>query len=137
MTAREACDTIVLIIVGFAIGLAMFATGVGLWLIFATAVFARDNGQYAQVDPAIREWFGGLQSKQGGLCCSFADGFSIDDPDWETKGDQYRVRIKGEWIDVPPEAVVTSPNRIGRAIVWPLESRGKTYIRCFMPGVEG
>jgi hypothetical protein len=46
-----------------------------------------------------------------------SDGYSIADVDWESKGDQYRVRIpKAQdsdemfWMDVPPEAVITEPN---------------------------
>lgn len=97
---------------------------------------SRDSGQWGDVKPEIRLWFNGLANQRGGQCCSFADGLSIDDPDWDVKGNGYRVRIKGEWIDVPPEALVSAQNRIGRAIVWPLEVEGKTKIRCFMPGSE-
>lgn len=98
---------------------------------------ARNDGQWTNQAPEIRSWFNGLANQRGGQCCSFADGLSIDDPDWDVKGNGYRVRIKGEWVDVPPEALVSAQNRIGRAIVWPLEVEGKTKIRCFMPGVEG
>ena len=30
------------------------------------------------------------------------------------------MRLDGEWIDVPDEAVITEPNRIGRTMVWPI-----------------
>jgi hypothetical protein len=30
------------------------------------------------------------------------------------------VRLDGEWIDVPNEAVITEPNRVGRTMVLPL-----------------
>lgn len=47
----------------------------------------------------------------------------------------YRVRIDGEWVNVPDEAVITEPNRIGRTMVWPIrDGVGGLYIRCFMPG---
>ena len=47
----------------------------------------------------------------------------------------YRVRLKGEWIDVPPNAIVKEPNRYGPAVVWPYQDvDGKTKIRCFLPG---
>ena len=31
----------------------------------------------------------------------------------------YRVRLNGEWIVVPDNAVVTEPNKFGPAVVWP------------------
>ena len=32
----------------------------------------------------------------------------------------YRVRLEGEWYDVPDDAVITEPNRVGRTMVWPI-----------------
>ena len=70
------------------------------------------------------------------------DGFTVADPDWESKDGHYRVRLGGEWIDVPDDALVTVPNRAGRTMVWPMPP-GYDYedgapipprIRCFMPG---
>jgi len=95
---------------------------------------ARDDGRYA--NSPLKSWFDQLASGKG-LCCSFADGFRIDDVDWDTGGPDgaYRVRLHGEWIDVPPAALVTEPNRFGAAVVWPyLDSEGTTQIRCFLPG---
>jgi hypothetical protein len=100
----------------------------------ALPALARDSGQYAQVDPAIREWFNGLRSQNSVPCCSMADGETILDSDWEIVGDHYRVRIDGKWIDVPREAVITVPNRIGVPVVWPVRYQQGIYIRCFMPG---
>jgi hypothetical protein len=34
-------------------------------------------------------------------CCDGTDAERVDDADWETKDGQYRVRINGEWVDVP------------------------------------
>src|SRR6516164_5691843 len=48
-----------------------------------------------------------------GLCCSFADGATVQDVDWDTQDGHYRVRIYGQWIVVPDAAVVTEPNRFG------------------------
>src|SRR5947208_6687954 len=42
--------------------------------------------------------------------------------------------IDGEWIDVTDEAVITEPNLVGRAMVWPLRGYLGTTVRCFMPG---
>ena len=37
-------------------------------------------------------------------------------------------------VDVPDEAVITEPNRIGRTMVWPIRGYLGLSIRCFMPG---
>jgi hypothetical protein len=52
----------------------------------------------------------------------------------DSGGGHYRVRLDGERIDVPDEAVITEPNRAGRTLVWPLRGYMGTTIRCFMPG---
>ncbi len=110
-----------------ALAACLFACGVSL-------AWARDDGRYAAMDPAIHAWFDHLASGKG-LCCSFADGFSIEDVDWDTDGSGYRVRVDGKWIDVPDAAVVTEPNRFGPAVVWPYRDiDGNTLIRCFLPG---
>jgi hypothetical protein len=84
-------------------------------------------------DP-LKDWFDHLASDKG-MCCSFADGFSVSDVDWEMQNGHYRVLLHGEWIDVPDTAVVTGPNRSGRAVVWPyMDNKGNTNIRCFLPG---
>ena len=75
---------------------------------------ARDlDGRYAAQNPELHQWFEGLRSGKG-PCCSDADGSAVSDVDWETAGNHYRVRIDGAWVDVPDEAVITEPNRIGR-----------------------
>lgn len=103
---------------------------------------ARDDGRFA--NSPLKGWFDGLKSRKG-LCCSFTDGVTIKDVDWDTiniasadKPDvRYRVRIDGQWIVVPPDAVVTEPNKFGAAVVWPYQGAdGKTQIRCFIPGAQ-
>jgi hypothetical protein len=100
-------------------------------LFTAELVSARDDGRYA--NSPLKPWFDTLKSGKG-LCCSVADGIVISDPDWESKDGHYRVRLDGEWIDVPDEAVITEPNRAGRTMVWPLRGPVGTSIRCFLPG---
>lgn len=104
-----------------------------------TTAHARDNGQWGAVSPEIREWFNGLVNQQGGQCCSFADGVSIDDPDWRaTPKGTYQVFYREQWRDVPPEGLIRGANRIGHAVLWPVDyPNGEILIRCFMPGVEG
>ena len=72
---------------------------------------ARDpDGRYA--NSPLKQWFDSLKSGKG-PCCSDADGSAVSDVDWESKGGHYRVRIDGEWHDVPEDAVITEPNRVG------------------------
>lgn len=99
--------------------------------LFSQFSHARDDGRYA--NSALKPWFDSLKSGKG-PCCSDADGYAVADPDWESKSGHYRVRIEGEWFDVPEEAVITEPNRAGRTMVWPIKGWGGLTIRCFMPG---
>src|SRR5215207_10763283 len=93
---------------------------------------ARDpDGRYA--NSPLKQWFDSLRSGKG-PCCSDADGSAVSDVDWETKDGHYRVRIEGEWLDVPEDAVITEPNRAGRTMVWPIKGYLGMTIRCFMPG---
>lgn len=98
---------------------------------------ARDvDGRYA--NSPLHSWFESLHSGKG-PCCSDADGTALSDIDWETKEGHYRVRIEGQWWDVPDEAVITQPNQAGRTMVWPVYFRAvdtslRIEIRCFMPG---
>jgi hypothetical protein len=100
-------------------------------ILAANHLSARDNGEFA--NSPLKQWFDKLASGKG-LCCSFADGVSVKDVDWDSQEGHYRVRLHGEWIDVPDAALVTEPNRFGPAVVWPYEEGGRTQIRCFMPG---
>jgi hypothetical protein len=93
---------------------------------------ARDpDGRYA--NSPLKQWFDSLKSGKG-PCCSDADGTALSDVDWESSNGHYRVRIEGEWVEVPDDAVITEPNRVGRTMVWPIRGYGGLTIRCFMPG---
>ena len=103
-------------------------------LFVPSKVSARDDGRYASENPELHKWFDQLASAKG-LCCSFADGVSVENVDWDTLNGRYRVRIQGQWVVVPDAAVVTEPNRFGPAVVWPYQDgTGATQIRCFLPG---
>jgi hypothetical protein len=110
--------------IGFAAALLALASQLG---------HARDRGQYPNATPEMKAWFEGLKSGKG-PCCSDSDGTAVSDVDWQSHGGHYRVRLDGEWVDVPDEAVITEPNRIGRTMVWPLRGYLGLTIRCFMPG---
>ena len=99
--------------------------------VFAGSATARDDGRYA--NSPLKPWFDSLRSGRG-LCCSDADGSAVSDVDWESKDGHYRVRLEGQWIDVPDDAVITVPNRAGRTMVWPVKGASGISIRCFLPG---
>lgn len=83
--------------------------------------------------PELDKWFTDLRSKGGAPCCDGTDATSLADPDWELKDGHFRVRLDGQWVDVPDEAVVDVPNRYGPALVWPYTGY-QPGVRCFMPG---
>src|SRR5580704_3355663 len=114
-----------------------FAIAIAALFLLSRTVGARDlDGQHANSDPIMHAWFDKLASQKG-LCCSFADGVSIADVDWDTGGpnNQYRVHINDQWVVVPDAAIVTEANKFGPAVVWPYQdNNGVTQIRCFIPG---
>lgn len=108
-------------------------TLVSVSLLCVAAALARDDGRYANTNPEMKKWFDGLASGRG-PCCSDADGFAISDVDWESSNGHYRVRLEGRWYEVPDDAVITVPNKVGRTMVWPIKYPDTIIIRCFMPG---
>ncbi|WP_249791425.1 hypothetical protein [Bradyrhizobium sp. SRL28] len=98
------------------------------------------DGRYR--NSPLHEWFENLASGKG-LCCSYADGHAVEDADWESKAGHFRVRLPKSanskemvWVDVPDDAVIKVPNKVGRTMVWPVynELYPDISIRCFMPG---
>jgi hypothetical protein len=115
-----------------AFGLVTFGLAALMLALACNSGHARDpDGRYA--NSPLKQWFDTLKSGKG-PCCSDADGSAVSDVDWESANGHYRVRLDGEWIDVPDEAVITEPNRVGRTMVWPLRGYLGVSIRCFMPG---
>ena len=98
--------------------------------------FAHDDGRYAQSN--LKGWFDKLASGKG-LCCSFADGVRLDDPEWGTHDDHYWVILSdGQKYAVPADALITEPNKAKVAVVWPFkDAQGIMQIRCFLPGAGG
>ena len=79
--------------------------------------------------------------KTGLVCCAEADGHPLDESEWDIKDNHYRVFVNGEWAVVPDLAVISGPNKFGKAIVWhwPQEALARgdlpsNFIRCFIPG---
>jgi len=95
---------------------------------------ARDRGQFANANPELRAWFNGLKARRG-PAAPMPTAQRSAAPIGKAATATTRVRIDGEWVNVPDEAVITEPNRVGRTMVWPIrDGVGGLYIRCFMPG---
>ena len=126
------------------------------WLLLAGFVYAKDpDGKYSGVDPAIREWIANLHSVGStSRCCQLEDGQILADTQWDFGTSSYRVFLVapdghtfadgslGKWFDVPPDAIVAEPNRLGHALVWTRWYFGDdgrivadgANILCFLPG---
>jgi hypothetical protein len=132
-----------LAIVGWPVNVGAWFVGLFVVLIvwvavILTAAHARDlDGRYA--NSPLKPWFDSLHSGKG-PCCSESDGETVLDADWESRDGHYRVRLPiagtndSEWVDVPDEAIITEPNKVGRTMVWPMRGYLGTSVRCFMPG---
>jgi hypothetical protein len=64
-------------------------------------------------------------TSSNGKCCSFADGLSSSDIEWDTEDGHYRVRLHGEWVNVPNSSVVTEANRYVPAVTPTRSNRGQ------------
>ena len=69
-----------------------YAMVVALLVGLSNSAFARDDGRYA--NEPLKNWFDNLTSSNE--CCSFADGFSVSDVEWDTDDGHYRVLLHGE-----------------------------------------
>jgi hypothetical protein len=89
----------------------------------------RDNNS-----PEVSKWVVGLHNGNGVGCCATADGWKPELVEWDTTKKGYRVMIEGHWVDVPDNAVITGPNKLGHAEVWYYHIDGLPAVRCFLPG---
>lgn len=88
-----------------------------------------------RLHPELDQWFMGLTNKVKTPCCDGSEAMRMEDVDWESRDGHYRVKLEGEWVDVPDNAVVQEPNRLGPTLVWPWRRNGKLdQVRCFLPG---
>lgn len=113
----------------------------GIIVVLAASLWVGYAYPHDHDKPNLTPWFESLHSRKG-LCCSGKDGTVLSDVDWESKDGHYRVRIEGEWWDVPDDAVITEPNLDGQTMVWPVYVRGVhkmefVGIRCFIVGTMG
>ena len=114
--------------------------------IFSTQSHARYVGtEPIQFTPAQNNWMKTLRSPTKSLCCDENDGDFTSQaikPGADGKLHWFAT-IKGEWYEVPDDAIVTdTPNIVGRPLVWYLqwigvEGKLVTRVRCFLPGALG
>lgn len=109
-----------------------------LTLASMTHVSAFDNSKYDNADPKIRQWFESVRSPHGIPCCSIADGRRTTWRATSVPGTSdviFEVLIDGEWLPVPPDAIVRGiKNPTGDSIVW---LRPDKVVRCFVLAPEG
>jgi hypothetical protein len=107
-----------------------------LSLLFSLPAYAKDIGQWGDnVSPELRAWFNSVYNDKGIKCCDVADGYPVE---YQMRPDNhYWVRFKGEWYEVPDEAVVRKyGNPTGGGVVWFVEVFGGRAVRCFVPVAE-
>ena len=106
-----------------------------LFLVLCVPALARDNGQYNQVAPEIRQWFRDQKSpKTGMICCSEADGSEAQE---DIRDGHYWTTwpaVAPNWYQVPDEVVIKDPNKVGHPVVWVYYERSEVRIRCYIPG---
>jgi hypothetical protein len=96
-----------------------------LLILVTSPALARDDGRYA--NNPLKPWFDSLRSAKG-FCCSDADGRETE---YDMRQSKYWVPVNGAWTEVPEEAVITEPNKLGRPMLWLDPAQN---IRCFIPG---
>lgn len=110
----------------------------GALVLLLAALWIHGARAHDHNNTALDDWYATLASAKGSCCGGpKVDATILADVDWESKGGHYRVRIEGQWHDVPDDAVLSVPNLDGRTLVWPIKGWGGLTIRCFMPGVMG
>lgn len=137
----EQRDLIQVICASVLLALLVVLMGIGL-----RAAFGADVGQIPPNVPGyVRDWFRGVRSPKGALCCDIADGHRLEQDAWRYAADgvNYQVFIGNYWRDVPPEAVIrNSGNPVGQAVVWYRDygdlvpDPDRYFIRCFVPENE-
>ncbi|HEY6381220.1 MAG TPA: hypothetical protein VIY07_05395, partial [Pseudolabrys sp.] len=116
--------------------LGIICCAASLLLFFPGLALTRDlDGKYS--NSPLKQWFESLASRRG-PCCSFADGQSVEDVDWDTKDGNIECDLTANGSRYRPTRLVTVSNKFGVAVVWPYNDyEGRTQIRGFIPGAAG
>ena len=105
-------------------------------MLLAFATLAAHASPPPSASPALAPWFQSLRDPVSGVsCCAEVDGHILSDDDWRTTNNGYQVRIKGEWLDVPPSRVLDrTDNPTGGAVVFYERSRWLEHppVICFI-----
>ncbi len=130
-------------------------------ILLSAAAQARElyPGQYAQVDPTIKEWFNKQRAPNSRVpCCSDADGTRADEErhdnatwvrftyvhfvhKYDGDGEGVRTETRTEWMEVPEGTIIRGgENPTGNPVVW-YRTEGRdgevVKIRCYKPAVDG
>jgi hypothetical protein len=125
-----------------------FISAVIIVVLSLAAAHSRERypGQYAEVDPAERQWFNG-QKVPGTQesCCSQADGTTAEEKiegnhywarfmyqEWNRDTKKYDDKDSG-WLMVPDEAILDN-NHHGAPVVYWFIPNGQVMIRCYARG---
>lgn len=100
--------------------------------VLALGAFVRAAGAHDHASPVNNEWLKSLTSKNKTLCCDGNDTDAIED--WETKDSRYRVKFRGQWFDVPDDALVDDAKKGVEALLWMNKGYSGVSVRCFKPG---
>lgn len=102
---------------------------IGLIVLLYSIPIARAHDH---ANPANNEWLKSLTSKNKTLCCDGNDTDAIED--WDTKDNRYRVKFRGQWFDVPDDALVDDAKKGVEALLWMNKGYSGVSVRCFKPG---
>jgi hypothetical protein len=106
-----------------------------LLLVLCAPALARDNGQFNQAAPELRQWFRDQKSpKTGMICCNEADGAEAQE---DIRDGHYWTTwpaVAPTWYPVPDDVVIKDPNKVGHPVVWIYFEQGAIKIRCYAPG---
>lgn|SRR5262245_45213612 len=107
-----------------------------VWVLVGILACAKPMRAHDHVDPNY-DWYTSRTDSRGRSCCNGNDW--TEPNDWRRVQKGYQIYIKGTWVDVPPEAVLTGPSPTGQSVLWytmPRNDLDLLIIRCFIPGAE-
>jgi len=80
------------------------------------------------------EWFASLKDKHGISCCHMQDCYRVEIQDLDIKGGHYRLKYKGEWLEVPDQVIQRDePNPTGHPVACVHVTWKAKEVRCFIP----
>src|SRR5262245_23617447 len=78
------------------------------------------HGEWSKLPPEIKRWFQDqrIPNNPAFSCCNEADADEVEE---DIRGGQYFIRSDmtgGQWVQVPDEAIIRTPNKFGRPVAW-------------------